>query len=127
MVGVCKPSTCAPDSKEPINFIDNLLWSPDQQHILFRVPDPVKGKAAPMLQLLDLVHGTLRTILAPSGSTGYIPRAWPTPNQVYMQGYALNNSDSVPPHDVYVLSISDKRVQHVASIAGYDWDLESDA
>ncbi len=114
---------CAPNSKEPINFIDDLLWSPDQQRILFRVPDPIKGKAAPMLQLLDLVHGSLQMILAPSDNTGYIPRIWPTSNEVYMQGYALDNSDSIPPHDVYVLNLLNKRVRHVASIAGYDWDM----
>ncbi|HEY5004846.1 MAG TPA: hypothetical protein VII61_16910, partial [Ktedonobacteraceae bacterium] len=89
---------CVPSNKEPINFIDDLLWSPDQQQLLFRVPDPTGGKAAPLIQLLDLVHGSLRTILTPSGNTGYIPRAWPVTDQVYMQGYALDASDSVPPH-----------------------------
>ena len=114
---------CVPSNTEPINFIDNLLWSPDQRQLLFRVSDPTGGKAAPTLQLLDLTHGSLQTILAPSAKTGYIPRAWPTPDLVYMQGYALDASDTVPPHDVYVLNISKKSVQHVASIAGYDWDL----
>jgi Tol biopolymer transport system component len=40
-----------------------------------------------------------------------------------MQGYALNASDSVPPHGVYVLDLSHKSIRQVASIAGYDWDL----
>jgi Tol biopolymer transport system component len=114
---------CVPRNTEPINFIDDLLWSPDQQQLLFRVPDPASGKTTPLLQLLDLTHGSLRTVPPPSDNTGYIPRAWPTPNQVYMQGYALNASDSVPPHDVYVLNVSKKSVQRVASINGYDWDL----
>ena len=114
---------CAPNSKGPVNFIDDLLWSPDQQRMLFRVPDPAGEKTAPIIQLLNLANGSLQTILAPSGKTGYIPRAWVTTNQVYMQGYALGDSDSVPPHDVYVLDISHKSVRHVASIAGYDWDL----
>ena len=114
---------CVPRITESVSFIDDLLWSPDQQQLLFRIPDPVDGKVAPLLQLLDLVHGSLRTILAPSGNTGYIPRFWPTADQVYMQGYALNASDSVPPHDVYVLNIAEKSVQRVALIAGYDWDL----
>ena len=114
---------CVPHNTEPINFIDDLLWSPDQQQLLFRISDPTAGKAAPLIQLLDLEHGELRTVLTPSGKIGYIPRAWPTTNQVYMQGYALDASDSVPPHDVYVLNVSKKSVQHVASIVGYDWDL----
>jgi eukaryotic-like serine/threonine-protein kinase len=114
---------CVSRNTEPINFIDDLLWSPDQQQLLFRVQNPTDGEAAPLLQLLDLAHGSLRTVLTPSGNTGYIPRAWSTPNQVYMQGYALNASDSVPPHDVYVLNTSKRSVRHVASIAGYDWDL----
>jgi Tol biopolymer transport system component len=114
---------CVPRNTEPINFIDDLLWSPDQQQILFRIPTLAPGKTAPLLELLDLVHGSLRTVLTPSGNTGYIPRAWPSAYQVYMQGYALNASDTVPPHDVYVLNVSKKSVRHVASIAGYDWDL----
>ncbi len=114
---------CAPSSKGPVNFINDLLWSPDQQQILFRVPSPAGGKTAPILQLLDLVHGSLQTILAPAGNTGYIPCAWPTADRVYMQGYAPGASDSVPPHNVYVLDLPHKSVRQVASISGYDWDL----
>ena len=114
---------CAPSSKGPVNFINDLLWSPDQQQILFRVPSPAGGKTAPILQLLDLVHGSLQTILAPAGNTGYIPCAWPTADRVYMQGYAPGASDSVPPHDVYMLDLPHKSVRQVASISGYDWDL----
>lgn len=114
---------CAPDSKGPVNFIDDLLWSPDQQQVLFRVPDPVVGKTAPMLQLLNLTNGLVQTVFAPSGETGYIPRAWSGSDLVYMQGYALANSDTVPPYDVYVLEIAHKSVRQVALISGYDWDL----
>ena len=114
---------CVPHNTEPINFIDDLLWSPDQQQILFRVPDPTAGKASPLIQLLDLANGSLRTALTPSGNIGYIPRAWPITDQVYMQGYALDASDTVPPHDVYVLNVSKKSIQRVASITGYDWDF----
>ena len=114
---------CVPNNTEPINFIDDLLWSPDQQQLLFRVSDPTGAKAAPSLKLLNLTHGSLQTVLAPSDKTGYIPRVWPTHDLVYMQGYALDASDTVPPHDVYVLNLSKKSVQRIASIAGYDWDL----
>ena len=114
---------CVPNNTEPINFIDDLLWSPDQQQLLFRVSDSTGGRAVPSLKLLNLTHGSLQTVLAPSDITGYIPRVWLTHDLVYMQGYALDASDTVPPRDVYVLNLLKKSVQRVASIAGYDWDL----
>lgn len=114
---------CAADSKGPVNFIDDLLWSPDQQQILFRVPAPGGGNAAPVIQLLNLVNGSLQTVFAPSGDIGYIPRVWSSTGQVYMQGYALNTSDTVPPHDVYMLDVVHKSVRKVALISGYDWDM----
>ncbi|MBA2394469.1 MAG: hypothetical protein H0V70_17200 [Ktedonobacteraceae bacterium] len=127
MVGVDGQSLqtlyCVPHNTAPINFIDDLLWSPDQQHLLFRVPNPAKERMTPLLQILDLAHGSLHTIFTPSGNVGYIPLAWPVANQVYMQGYSLNASDTVAPHDVYVLNVSRKRIKHVASITGYDWDM----
>jgi len=113
---------CAPNNNGLVNFIDNLLWSPDQQQIVFRVPNVINAKSAPQIQLLNLSTGTLQTLITPAGNTGYIPRSWSTANQIYAQGYAID--DSVPQHDIYVLDVANKSIKRIALIEGYGWDMD---
>ena len=112
---------CAPDNGVAINFIDNLLWSPDQQTIVFRIPDPTHAPVAPIIRSLHVTSGQLQTILVPKEHTGYIPRAWSGNSQVYLQGYSTDADSS--PQDVYLLDIHSGTTKRVASIHGYGCDL----
>ncbi len=112
---------CAPDNGARINFIDNLLWSPDQQSIVFRTPGATGTPPDPIIQLLHMNTGQLQTVMSTRNHTSYIPRAWLSNTQLYMQGYSTN--DGVPPHDVYLFDIQSRNIKHIALIRGYGWDL----
>jgi eukaryotic-like serine/threonine-protein kinase len=112
---------CAPENGAAINFIDNLLWSRDQQSIVFREPDPTHAPVAPIIKLLHVKSGQVETVLVPEAHTGYIPRAWLDNTRVYLQGYSTNVGEA--PQDVYLLDTRSGTVKRVASIQGYAWDL----
>jgi eukaryotic-like serine/threonine-protein kinase len=112
---------CAPDNGASINFIDNLLWSPDQQSIVFRTPGTTGTPLSPIIQLLHVNTGQLQTIMSTKNHTSYIPRAWFSNTRLYTQGYSTN--DGIPPHDVYLFDIQSRSIKHIALIQGYGWDL----
>ena len=112
---------CAPENGAAINFIDNLLWSHDQQSIVFREPDPTHAPVAPIIKLLRVKSGQVETVLVPEAHTGYIPRAWLDNTRVYLQGYSTNVGEA--PQDVYLLDTRNGTTKRVASIQGYEWDL----
>jgi eukaryotic-like serine/threonine-protein kinase len=112
---------CTPENDDAINFIDNLLWSPDQQTIVFRIPDPTHAPVAPIIKLLHVDSGQVQTILVPQAHTGYIPEAWFGNTHVYLQGYSTDQG--VSPQDVYLLDTPNGTIKRVAQIQGYGWDL----
>lgn len=102
-------------------FIDNLLWSPDQQTAVFESANPLNPSWAPIVQILNLHYGTLRTFITPTSRAGYRLRTWNGNAQVYMTGYYTH--DVAPPHDVYTLDTRDGTIKRVAEIEGYTWDM----
>jgi eukaryotic-like serine/threonine-protein kinase len=112
---------CTPENSAAINFIDNLLWSHDQQSIVFREPDPTHAPVAPIIKLLRVRSGQVETALVPEAHTGYIPRAWLDNTRVYLQGYSTDVGEA--PQDVYLLDTRNGTVKRAASIQGYEWDL----
>ena len=115
---------------EPVNglpnFIQNALWSPNQQLAVFQEANPYGAPGAPAVKLYNLLTGAVQTYITPGTRLGYAPRQWLNNTEVYMTGSYTNLAG--PPPDVFVLDIAkgtnqQNNTRKVASIQGYNWEM----
>lgn len=104
--------------------LTNLLWSPNQQLVAFEEPSPWGGPAGPVVRLLNLNDGSMRTLAHSGDHVAIRLAAWAGNTQLY---YTI----AAPPlmtlyNNVYTLDVNgptDKNSTEVASITGNLWDM----
>ena len=115
---------------EPVNglpnFIENALWSPNQQLTVFEEENPGGGPGAPVVKLYNLVTGAVQTYITPGTRFGYAPRQWLNNTEVYMTG--SYESLVAPPANVFILNIAkgtnqQNNTSKIADIQGYNWEM----
>ncbi|GAC1619008.1 MAG: hypothetical protein NVS4B11_09800 [Ktedonobacteraceae bacterium] len=115
---------------EPVNglpnFIENALWSPNQQLTVFEEENPGGGPGAPVVKLYNLVTGAVQTYITPGTRFGYATRQWLNNTEVYMTGSYFSNIAA--PTNVFILDIAkstnqQNNTRQVATIKGYNWEM----
>ena len=115
---------------EPVNglpnFIENAVWSPNQQLTVFEEENPGGGPGAPVVKLYNLLTGTVQTYITPGTRFGYAPRQWLNNTEVYMTG--SYPSLVAAPAGVFILNIAKGTNQQnntikIADIQGYNWEM----
>ena len=116
---------------EPVNglpgsFMENALWSPNQQLTVFQESNPGGAPGAPVVKLYNLLTGAVQTYITPGTRFGYAPREWLNNTKVYVTGDYP--SQFAAPADVFVLDITkgtnqQNNTKKVASIEGYNWEM----
>jgi len=115
---------------EPVNglpnFIENALWSPNQQLTVFEEENPSGGPGAPVVKLYNLLTGAVQTYITPGTRFGYAPRQWLNNTEVYMTG--AYESQIAAPANVFILNIAKGTNQQnntikIAGIQGYNWEM----
>ena len=117
---------CAEPANGLPNFIQNALWSPNQQLTVFQEANPGGAPGAPVVKLYNLLTGAVQTYITPGTLFGYTPRQWLNNSEVYMTGSYSNLAG--PPPNVFVLDIAkgtnqQNNTRKVASIQGYNWEM----
>ncbi|GAC1583951.1 MAG: hypothetical protein PVS3B3_39150 [Ktedonobacteraceae bacterium] len=108
------------------NFIQNALWSPNQQLTVFVEENPGGGPGAPVVKLYNLLTGAVQTYITPGTRFGYAPRQWLNNTEVYMTG--SYQSLVAAPANVFILDITkgtnqQNNTRKIADIKGYNWEM----
>jgi len=115
---------------EPVNglpnFIENALWSPNQQLTVFEEENPGGAPGAPVVKLYNLLTGAVQTYITPGTRFGYAPRQWLNNTEVYLTG--SYPSLIAAPANVFILDIAkgtnqQNNTRKIVDIKGYNWEM----
>ncbi|GAC1685966.1 MAG: hypothetical protein PVS3B3_07210 [Ktedonobacteraceae bacterium] len=108
----------------PNPTLTEVLWSPNQQLAVFEEAPPSGGPAGPIVRLLNLSTGTVKTIAQSPMHISIQLAMWRGNTQVY---YTLNEPPGVVLlNNVYALDVTapaNKNSTEVAPISSNGWDM----